>query len=84
MDLLLAIKDYCKRLMELGYYPKEKAPSVGKLEKMADLCMAGKFRKLSRYIPHDADDAIKNELNALMDKIKEIVEKDKKDFKTLQ
>lgn len=39
--------------------------------------MDGKFRKLSRYIPKDAPDAIKDELELLMDKIKEIVENEK-------
>lgn len=77
MDLLLAIKNYCNKLIEFGYYPKAKKPSVGKLEKMADLCMAGKFRKLSRYIPSDANDENKAVLEELMDKIKEIVKNEK-------
>ena len=77
MDLLLAIKDYCSKLMEYGYYPKTKKPSIGKLEKMADLCMAGKIRKLTRYIPNDATDEQKQELNNLIDKIKEIIKNDK-------
>ena len=77
MDLLLAIKNYCDKLIEHNYYPKAKKPSIGKLEKMADLCMEGKFRKLSRYIPKDAPNAIKTELELLMDKIKEIVENEK-------
>ena len=77
MDLLLAIKNYCNKLIEFGYYPKAKKPSVGKLEKMADLCMAGKFRKLSRYIPSNANDENRVVLEELMDKIKEIVENEK-------
>lgn len=77
MDLLLAIKNYCNKLIEYGYYPKTKKPSVGKLEKMADLCMVGKFRKLSRYVPKDASDEVKTELEELMDKIKEIVKNEK-------
>ena len=77
MDLLLAIKNYCNKLIEYGYYPKTKKPSVGKLEKMADLCMEGKFRKLSRYVPNDASDEVKAELEELMDKIKEIVKNEK-------
>ena len=77
MDLLLAIKNYCNKLIEFGYYPKAKKPSVGKLEKMADLCMAGKFRKLSRYIPSNANDENKAVLEELMDKIKEIVKNEK-------
>lgn len=84
MDLLMAIKDYCMKLMEHGWYPKEKAPSIGKLEKMADLCMAGKFRKLSRYVPKDASKEIQEEFDTLMQKIKELVERDKKDINTLQ
>lgn len=77
MNLLLAIKNYCNKLIEFGYYPKTKKPSVGKLEKMADLCMAGKFRKLSRYIPNNANDENKAVLEELMDKIKEIVKNEK-------
>lgn len=77
MDLLLAIKKYCNKLIEHGYYPKDKKPSIGKLEKMADLCMANKFRKLSRYVPKDANDEIKAEFEELMDKIKEIVKNEK-------
>ena len=77
MDLLLAIKNYCNKLIEFGYYPKAKKPSVGKLEKMADLCMAGKFRKLSRYIPSNANDENRVVLEELMDKIKEIVKNEK-------
>ena len=84
MDLLLAIKDYCAKLIEYGYYPKDKAPSIGKLEKMADLCMDGKTRKLSRYVPKDASEEIKQEFDALMDKIKDIIKRDKEDLKTLQ
>jgi hypothetical protein len=39
--------------------------------------MVGKFRKLSRYVPNDASDEIKAELEELMDKIKEIVKNEK-------
>lgn len=77
MDLLYAIQQYCNKLIEHNYYPKSKKPSIGKLEKMADLCMEGKFRKLTRYVPEDADETVKQELNVLMDKIKEIVENEK-------
>lgn len=77
MDLLLAIKDYTNKLIEYGYYPKTKKPSIGKLEKMADLCMAGKERKLSRYIPKNAPDNIKAELNGLMNRIKGIIANEK-------
>ena len=77
MDLLLAIQNYCAKLIEYGFYPKKKKPSLGKLEKMADLCMDGKFRKLSRYIPEEANDEQKAELDILMDKIKEIVKNEK-------
>lgn len=77
MDLLLAIKNYCDKLIEYDYYPKTKKPSVGKLEKMADLCMDRKFRKLSRYVPKDAPDMVKEEFELLMGKIKEIVENEK-------
>lgn len=76
MDLLLAIKEYCDKLIEHNYYPK-KRPSVGKLEKIADLMMAGKYRKLSRYVPTDADETIKKEFDNLMTRIKEIVKNDK-------
>lgn len=51
---------------------------------MADLCMAGKFRKLSRYVPKDASKEIQEEFDTLMQKIKELVERDKKDINTLQ
>lgn len=78
MDLLLAIQKYVDKLIENNYYPKKKKPSLGKLEKMADLCMAKKFRKLSRYIPSDAPDEVKTELDTLMGNIKEIVKNDKK------
>lgn len=77
MDLLLAIKKYCDKLIEYGYYPKTKKPSMGKLEKMADLCMEGKIRKLSRYIPSNASEAEKAELDNLLNNIKEIVENEK-------
>lgn len=77
MDLLYAIQQYCNKLIEHDYYPKSKKPSIGKLEKMADLCMAGKFRKLSRYVPENAEEPVKQELEDLMNKIKEIVENEK-------
>jgi hypothetical protein len=78
MDLLIAIKNYCEKLIEYGYYPKTKKPSVGKLEKMADLCMAGKIRKLSRYIPNDAKAEEKETLESLLEKIKEIVKNERR------
>ena len=37
MDLLIAIKEYCDKLIEYNFYPKKKKPSLGKLEKYADL-----------------------------------------------
>lgn len=78
MDLLLAIQKYCEKLREYGLYPKTKNPSLGKLEKMADLCMAKKFQKLSRYYTKvDLDAEKKAELDLLMDKIKEIVKNEK-------
>lgn len=77
MDLLLAIQNYCAKLIEYDYYPKKKKPSLGKLEKMADLCVKGKFRKLSRYIPDTATKEQIAELDILMDKIKEIVKNEK-------
>ena len=79
MDLLIAIRKYVTKLMEYGYYPKQKKPSVGKLEKMADLCMVGKFRKLSRYIPDTATEEQKKTLEGLMNDIKEIVKNEKVD-----
>lgn len=77
MDLLLAIQNYCAKLIEYDFYPKKKKPSLGKLEKMADLCINGKFRKLSRYIPETATEEQVAELDVLMDKIKEIVKNEK-------
>ena len=77
MDLLNAIKNYTDKLIEYGYYPKAKKPSLGKLEKMADLCMDGKIRKLSRYIPTEADEEQKKELNNLIQIIEEIVKNEK-------
>lgn len=77
MNLLLAIQQYTNKLIEYGYYPKSKKPSLGKLEKMADLCYIGKYRKLSRYIPDDATEEQKQELNELLAKIKEICEDEK-------
>ena len=76
MDLLLAISKYVTKLLEYGYYPKKK-PSLGKLEKIADLIMAGKFRKLSRYLPEDISDDRRQEFEELMDSIKEIVKNEK-------
>ena len=76
MDLLLAISKYVTKLLECGYYPKKK-PSLGKLEKIADLMMAGKFRKLSRYLPDDISDDRRQEFEELMDNIKEIVKNEK-------
>lgn len=80
MDLLIAIKNYCEKLIEYGYYPKAKKPSVGKLEKMADLCMAGKIRKLSRYIPDNAAAEEREILESLLEKIKEIVKDERKNI----
>ena len=77
MNLLLAIQQYTNKLIEYGYYPKSKKPSLGKLEKMADLCYIGKYRKLSRYIPDNATEEQKQELNELLAKIKEICEDEK-------
>lgn len=53
MDLLIAIKEYIFKLEEYGFWPKKK-PSLGKLEKLAELCYNGKIRKLTRYIPNTA------------------------------
>lgn len=78
MDLLLAIQKYCDKLIEYGVYPKNKKPSLGKLEKMADLCYAEKYRKLSRYIPEDIEEEKKTTLLSLMEDIKTIVKRDKK------
>lgn len=77
MDLLIAIQKYCERLVAFGFYPKKKKPSLGKLEKLADLCMAGKFRKLSRFVPDDATEEQKEELDRLMKVIEEIVKNEK-------
>lgn len=77
MDLLIAIQKYCDKLMEYNVYPKNKKPSLGKLEKMADLCMLGKIRKLSRYISKDLTKEQQEELHALLDKIEEIVRNEK-------
>jgi len=77
MDLLLAIQKYCDKLMELGAYPKNKKPSLGKLEKMADLCMTGKIRKLSRYIPKDISEEDKKVLEDMIHQIGEIVKNEK-------
>ena len=81
MDLLKAIQDYVDELIKHNYYPKRKRPSLGKLEKMADLCMDKKFKKLSRYVPEDIGNDEKEKFNALMNKIKEIVEDEKKNIK---
>lgn len=78
MDLLLAIQKYVDKLIEHGYYPKPKKPSLGKLEKMADLCMLGKYRKLSRYIPEDTDQKTKEEFEKMMENIKEICKNENK------
>lgn len=72
MDLLIAIKEYCDKLIEYNFYPKKKKPSLGKLEKYADLMIDGKFRKLERYIPETADKEQLSTLTMLMEKIKEI------------
>ena len=77
MDLLIAIQNYIAKLIEKGFYPKKKKPSLGKLEKMADLCMAGKIRKLSRYIPKNCPEELKKELFDMIDNIKEICKNDK-------
>lgn len=76
MDLLLAIQKYCDKLIEYGFYPHRR-PSVDKLERMADLCMIGKFRKLSRFVPDTATKKQQEELDALMNSIKEIVKDEK-------
>lgn len=76
MDLLLAIQEYVNELIKHNAYPKKK-PSLGKLEKMADLCMSGKFRKLSRYEPEGLDEEAKAVFKEKMDKIKEIVKHEK-------
>lgn len=73
MDLLLAIKEYCDKLIEYDFYPKRKKPSLGKLEKMADQCIKGKFQKLERFVPSNATEEQTLELKTLMDKIKEVV-----------
>lgn len=77
MDLLLAIRNYTDKLMEYGYYPKTKKPSIGKLEKMADLCYDGKIRKITRYIPKDAPSEIAEELNNLVKEIERIINEEK-------
>lgn len=79
MDLLKAIQDYVNKLIEYGYYPKRKKPSLGKLEKMADLCMDRRFRKLTRYVPGDVSADRQEEFNALMNRIKEIVDNEQKE-----
>lgn len=77
MDLLIAIREYITALNKYGFYPKTKKPSLGKLEKMADLCMDGKIRKLSRYIPKNIGKSQKEELIELLNKIEEIVKNEK-------
>lgn len=77
MDLLIAIREYIAALNKYGFYPKTKKPSLGKLEKMADLCMDGKIRKLSRYIPEDVSKEQDEELTSLLQKIEEIVKNEK-------
>lgn len=77
MNLLLAIKRYMDSLIKYGYYPKKKKPSLGKLEQMADLCMLGKYKKLSRYVPKDAPEERREELSKMMDTIKEICKNDR-------
>lgn len=77
MELLLAIQKYVNKLIEYGYYPKKK-PSLGKLEKLADLCMAGKIRKLTRYVPKDAPIEHKLELYNLSVDIEDILEAEKR------
>lgn len=72
MDLLMAIREYCDKLIEYNFYPKKKKPSLGKLEKYADLMINGKFQKLERYIPTTADKEQLSTLTLLMEKIKEI------------
>lgn len=76
MDLLIAIKDYIFKLEEYGFWPKKK-PSLGKLEKLAELCYNGKIRKLIRYIPNTATTEQKNELNILIERINNIVNEEK-------
>ena len=73
MDLLLAVKEFCDKLIEYNFYPKRKKPSFGKIEKMADYCIRGKFQKLERLIPSNATEEQVLELKTLMDKIKEVV-----------
>lgn len=78
MELLLAIQKYVGKLIEYGYYPKTKKPSLGKLEKLADLCVAGKIRKLTRYVPKDAPIEHKVELYNLQIDIEDILEAEKR------
>ena len=77
MDLLIAIREYIAALNKYELYPKTKKPSLEKLEKMADLCMDGKIRKLSRYIPEDVSKEQDEELTSLLQKIEEIVKNEK-------
>lgn len=78
MDLLIAIQKYCDKLIEYNSYPKTKRPSLGKLEKLADLCVAGKMRKLSRYISKDLPQEQQDELKDLLKQIEEIVQNENK------
>lgn len=79
MELLKAIQDYINKLLEYGYYPKKKKPSIGKLERMADLCMDGKIRKITRYVPDTATEEEKDILDTLIKKIEEIIKNEKQD-----
>lgn len=79
MELLKAIQDYINKLLEYGYYPKKKKPSIGKLERMADLCMDGKIRKITRYVPDTATEEEKDTLDTLIKKIEEIIKNEKQD-----
>ena len=76
MNLLIAIQNYTNALIKYGLYPKNKKLSLGKLEKLADLCMNGKIRKLSRYIPSDISQEKEAELRHLLDIIEETVRND--------
>lgn len=76
MDLLIAIREYVLKLEECGFWPKKK-PSLGKLEKLAELCYNGKIRKLTRYIPDTATSEQKSELNMLIERIDSIINEEK-------
>lgn len=75
MDLLMEIKNYLKKLSELGLYQGDLG--LATLEIYAEQCFKHRYKNLTKYISAPLAPEIQKELKEHIDKIKEIIKNEK-------